>query len=400
MRINFSDIDRDSFNVFERQLDGIGTVYLIGPKKSKHVWRAEELNLRSILCDSHGQVLCSGHKKFKNLGEDPESDLLMEKAVRQGKAWYTMKMDGSLIIRSVINGQVNFRTRGSHTLGEGFMEPVMKLVREKYPNLLNPLRDTRYSILMEYTSPENQIVVSYSEPCLTVLGLMDLTAELPEFVSSPEVLRELELDYGTPGVQFFEFGDLNSARQEIAGWKEAEGVVVWSQLEDGNLLLTKIKADEYRRLHSLKFQLSDEKVRWLAWVRDLWTVEDLQNAFFELGVDWEAVKNVEPVFLAFVERRLEYWKMIEKLSVQIQYQVDVLETRKEKALKLKELTKDCPELFGFGIDFAMNLSNHSSADYADALALDVSIKNFARLRAMAEMEVSDLGSNNVVVEED
>ncbi len=161
--INFDEINRDEFQISKRFLKEIGEVILITPSFEKHKWTPSELHLRSLLCTPDGKICSSGFQKFKNLGEDPEVDLLVKQSILEGKSWFTSKMDGSLVIRSVINGKVHFRTRGSHTLGEGFIGPIMKMVQERYPKLLDPNLDARYSILFEYTSPENKIVVDYAQ---------------------------------------------------------------------------------------------------------------------------------------------------------------------------------------------------------------------------------------------
>jgi len=237
MRINFSTINLDDFRVSNREHEDIGPVVMITPTFTKHSWSPDEFHLRSLMCREDGEVISSGFGKFQNYSENPELDKITDKAILSGEAWFAEKMDGSLLIRSVIDGKVHLRTRGSHTLGEGFKEPIEELISKKYPNLMDPTKDSRYSILFEYTSPDNLVVLQYEEPQLTVLGLVDLTADPVEFYSDPKLVQNLEADYGTPAVKFHDLkGDVDNIIEEIDGWRGSEmAVYIWQKLRQQSI---------------------------------------------------------------------------------------------------------------------------------------------------------------------
>jgi len=386
MYINFDEVSREDFDISERELDGYGKVFLIKPCFGKHIWTSEDRHLRSLLCSPDGRVISSGFGKFHNYSEHSELDLITQQQILAGNAWFAEKMDGSLLIRSVLsNGKVHFRTRGSHTLGEGFKEPIEALILNKYPNLMDPTRDARYSILFEYTSPDNLIVIQYEDIKLTVLGMMDLSADPAEFVSSPELVRQLEADYGVPAVSFYNLkGGAEEVIEQIKGWKGREGVVVWCQLPDGKMHLTKIKASEYIRIHSLKFQLTSEKVKQICWYKDIDTLDKLKEEFHRLGVDWEAISFVEPIFDEYAQRKAEVTAEVTEFIKQIlDEKVEELGSRKLKALKLKEMAGSNRALFSVGMQYI--LGNKDLGPFIDSITLGISIKRIKNFRKEAKV---------------
>ena len=400
MYIQFDKINRNDFQVSERELEGVGKVILITPTFTKHKWSDEDRHFRSLLCLPDGKVVSSGFFKFHNHGEAPELDRITEQAILNGTAWFTNKEDGSLLIRSVINGRVVFRTRGSHTMEDKFSEPIMKLIEEKYPVLLDPTIDARYSVLFEYTSPDNLIVVQYDEPKLTVLGLMDLTGDpYPEFVSDPDILSMLEASYGTPAVKFYHLpNSLPEIIDQVRGWKGKEGIVVWCRLPNGKLHLSKIKADEYKRLHALKFQLSDEKIRQLCWYKNITTLDQLKAEFFRLGVDWEAVTFVEPIFNAFISKKEKVTQQVQALIARIQEEdVENFPTRKDKARRIEELSEGNRRMFAVGIHYVM--TDHDVQNHIDAMTLDVSINQLRNVHRIAQELAESVEAKNLQASE-
>ncbi len=212
---------------------------------------------------------------------------------------------------------------------------------------------------------------------------MDLSAFPPEFMGSPKLIQDLENTYGTPGVKFHDLpGDLSEITEQIKSWKGAEGIVVWTQLENGQLHLTKIKAAEYIRIHSLKFQLSDEKVRQMCWYKNIDTLEKLKTEFYRLGVDWEAISFILPVFETFLERKQEVeFKTKTFLEEISRRNVSALPDRKQKVFALQDLCQNEKRLFNIGIDYVINSDLEKVQEGIDAWILDISskaLKNFRK----------------------
>lgn len=341
MRLDLNSISRVDFRVHERQHPVLGTLVLITPSAKKHKWQLSELHMRSLLCKPDGTIVCSGFPKFRNYGEDEAEGRMFEGYLENGEVRFAEKMDGSLIIRSVIDGHVNFRTRGSHVLADGFYEAVMGLVREKYPVLLDSSYMAGKSMLFEYTAPTNRIVLEYKEAKLTSLGYMNLYHDetLPKFFGFEYRVREIAEKTGVDAVGFHDLPvDISELRAEIAGWIGSEGIVAWC----GNgAMLIKIKADEYIKIHSLKYHLTQDRIRKMAWFAGMTSVADLQTRFFEMGLDWEAVDFVREYMDEFLRDKEEIESSAAAFIEQIdQAGIAQLPTRKRQALALKGLCDD------------------------------------------------------------
>lgn len=354
-KINLGAINREDFRVSEREHSVFGPVVLITPGFDKHAWGLDEVHLRSLLCRPDGTVLSSGFPKFFNYGENEEDTKKINKMIADPVSLvsYTEKLDGSLVIRDVIDGRVHMRTRGSHQLGEGF-EAAWKLAEEKYPNLLNPkVGDPIMSYLFEYTSPDNQIILKYDESRLTFLGMVSKET-LMMYGGREHVLESIASDFGTPYVQFHDMPqDFDEATKLIQGWGESEGVVLRLRPNTDSLQrvwMTKIKAEKYIRLHSLKFYLTTDKLKQFCWIKGIDTEQKLRDEMFSVGIDWEAVEFCLPAFHEYLEHK----EMVEKKSAEFlqliaDEKVADLPSRKDVAVKLNELADGDRQMFNIGI---------------------------------------------------
>ncbi|HEY7358938.1 MAG TPA: RNA ligase, partial [Ktedonobacterales bacterium] len=148
-------VDRKDFAV-----DDIGACLFIHPKRDKWDWTEDELRLRSVAVDLQGRVISTGWPKFFNMGERPANDAALEQALESGEeVFFTEKLDGTLIVRSVLpNGKVIFRTRGRWESDE-FGPLAHAVASARYPALLDPRIMPEWSLLFEYVGPANLIVV-------------------------------------------------------------------------------------------------------------------------------------------------------------------------------------------------------------------------------------------------
>lgn len=377
-----------------------GDVVLITPAFGKHIWSKNELHLRSLLLRSDGKILDSGFPKFFNYSEVPELDSITLRCILNGQAHYAHKMDGSLIVRTVHNGLVNFRTRGSDNLGD-FHEPVMSVITEKYPNLLSPEVCSETTLLFEYTTPaeERKVIVSYSEDDLTILGGMRISYDynLPRIVGGPNFLEWASHKTGVPSVEFHNLGlSPDEVVRSVTEWTDSEGVVVWCEV-GSEWHLSKIKSDWYRNLHSLKYHLTEDKIQKLALVRGIYTLDQLREVLFSLGLDWEAYKVARPKFETYLERKIsveneynEFIRMLEEKGLHL------LTSRKRKAMELKELTSD-KKLFGIGMMFLTG-QHERIQRYTLAHSLGISVNYLDQYLADAETLSSEFNLNRTAEE--
>jgi hypothetical protein len=236
---------KEDFNFKECKF-GRDLCWLITPKLQGVKWTKQNSRFRSaIVRQFDNLVISQGFRKFTNFGEqplfEPWDDSFWPCEAR-------LKLDGSLFIVSKFNGELIIRTRGSvDTSSMKNAEELPELIA-KYPKAFdNELLNTQcYSILFEWTSPKNIIVLKeHDEPTLTLIGVTDhLTAAYPTQDFLDAFAEHIEV--GRP--QKFTFDSFAAVCENVKGWQDAEGVVLFSS---DYQTLKKIKADRYCYLHKL-----------------------------------------------------------------------------------------------------------------------------------------------------
>lgn len=373
MRINIAAIDREQFQVEER-----GAFVLVRPPKIKHTWSLEELHLRSLLCRPDGTVVSAGFPKFFNYGENAAHDHMVDAFIGAGKVVFTEKLDGSLIIRSVVDGVVHLRTRGNHDLGE--FTWVRDAIEKDYPAMLDPaIGAVGVSYLFEVTSPLNRIVLAYAETKLTLLArihLDDLRVMRPDGYEAALFGATLVSNRGlTPA-------DAKEASATILALRGDEGVVAWCERPDGSFLLSKFKSEWYLRAHALKSFATHDRIRDYVWSNGINSREEFIAALMSDGVDWETATQhtaIYDVVKAETDHRLA---RIDDMVERLRYVRD-LPDRKSKALELKDHAGDC---FAALIHWAVG-DDERFILQRQAYGLGMSSTEFAELRKKGKQKV-------------
>lgn len=225
-------------------------------------WNKETMSARGLILDltyakDNGiiYVLAKPFEKFFNYGEN----LDYEKDIDFTKVETVMeKMDGSLGISYLINGELRFATRGSFTSDQALR--ATKIWKRKYQEARvkywKMFEDSLPSLMVEIIYPENKIVVDYNgEEKLVLLGITEGHKDydyedvkyIGEYMRLPVVPQyELTIE------KMLEMRKTISANEE--GWI--------LRFEDGKRL--KIKGEEYLQVHRLLCGLSD-KAKFKAW---------------------------------------------------------------------------------------------------------------------------------------
>ena len=272
--------------------------WLIIPSDRKRYWTIEERFFRSMLLSREGKVLSTGFPKFANLGEggfeDHHEDLLQAFKLRR-PITVTEKIDGTLIIRSVIEGRVHLRTRGSWSLGR-FQAPVLEQFK-KYPRLQDPTYRSGESLLFEFTSssPKLRVVLAHRQDGLTLLASVS-HSNLKRIDGNglATISREVGVAMA-PSVSLS--GPLSTWKKEVGSWDGREGVVIG--LASGALI--KLKADSYLALHRLTTSFSVRQVKRLIIGRKLYDKAAFEKFLKKAGADWETVVSLEPLIDATSE---------------------------------------------------------------------------------------------------
>jgi RNA ligase len=214
------------------------------------------LDLTDVINNGIIYILAKPFEKFPNYGtneiegyEDDidwnEIDSVME------------KMDGSLGISYIFNGEVRFATRGSFNSEQALM--ATKMWREQYgeanTKYFRIFEDNYPTLLVEIIYPENRIVVDYKgESKLVLLGVYG-KSDAPYHIVS-QLSRYLRI----PVTQRYNFTleEMLQKKKEISA--NEEGWIV--RFSNGKRL--KIKGDEYIQVHRVIHGLSD-KAKVQAW---------------------------------------------------------------------------------------------------------------------------------------
>lgn len=160
--------DPEFFNIKDVVVCGEECV-LVTPKEMGVVWTEENKFFRSSIWRKSDLFPISlGWKKFTNLGEQPE----FESIDNFEDLEFVRKLDGSLAILSYWNNQLIFRTRGTTDVSVLNNGSEIEFLKQKYPKVF-ALKDPTHSVLFEWTTPSNRIVLKESEePTLWLIGVV------------------------------------------------------------------------------------------------------------------------------------------------------------------------------------------------------------------------------------
>lgn len=340
-------------------------------KMSRSDWADDELALRSVvLRASTREVLSAGFPKFFNAAESgsataqlsPEAQRLNIALAAGEPVWFTDKVDGSLCIRSVIDGEVMLRTRG--VLPPSPHSDAMRAAAAaRYPILLDPAFCPDVSLLFEFVSPEFRIILSYERDDLILLGAVnhsDLTLwDVPE-------LQRLATEHALTLVEIVELPiDPDALIEAVGAMEGREGVVARC---DGGATMVKLKSFAYLALHRLRFSLSAKAVRAICVERDVQNLGDFSAYLAEHDADWELMNDLRPLVDAFLAARNAAVRKADALGGRVAAQVEAGTDRK-----------------AFAIDFAVPLGGASTAAAFSLLDGDT-VRAFALLRD-AELDV-------------
>ena len=328
MKIDIDKVDRTQFMVHHfHSLNG-EIVHLIQPQHIGTQWRQDNKHMRSVVVNYEGEVISASFPKFTNWGENPEHfpvpNSLKNTTVVE-------KLDGSTLIVSKYNGQYILRTRGTvdaSTMANGF---ELELFKEKilFPlakNIGNIGETWEFSILFEWVSPINKIVLNYGdEPDWYLVGMiwhgdyeLHSQSDLDDFAKRHNLKRPAT----------YTFSDVNDLLQNVDQWKGKEGVCVYSKNDQS---IHKVKGAWYLALHHMKSELSNiEKVM------DVWLEQGMPdyNTFYNYIVttfDFELAEQIKGMISRIVDGKKEVNKIVDGMNNFVNNRLHSLPTRKEQA---------------------------------------------------------------------
>lgn len=297
---------------------------LIVPRNDKFDWAPEDRPYRSVVLNEEGDVVSTGFWKFGNLNEPGYED--HKALIETGEVVYTEKIDGVLALRSVINGQVVWRTRG--TLDGGPHREQIEKAAERHPDLADPHFCPFGTLIFEFVSPDFRIILPYKEDKLIFLGYIthsDLSLLDWNRTKAMATLYDFELvpTHDLPS-------DLNELIAIVSKWEGQEGIV--ARTKDGKALV-KAKGASYLALHRLKFQLSTNALRDLCDEKDITSLEDFKAYILTQGADWELLQDCEPIVQVYCNTRAQIDACFFALRMVHEQKVKEFPTRKDFAVE-------------------------------------------------------------------
>ncbi len=336
-----------------------GKLTLVVPEGKSGRWGKAERPFRSLIFEDRrpaGAVLSCGLPKFFTSEQDPDSVEAANRALRSGEEVdVRVKLDGVLVIRSVIRGAVVMRTRQSFD-GEHLGERFEAVAAADHPTLLDPALEPARSLLFEYVSPRHRIVIPYERERLHLIGAVD-HASLR--LATPADLTQLASDHGLDPApklpQPQSIGELKAALDER---EDLEGAVVrWNE---GQSLL-KVKSAAWERSQRLRYELHPRKVHQLATKLDRsgrLTRERLLGAC--------RVTDTDPLDVFYVEDLLERYRA---LGEDLERTLDELEgiVRAQEELPRKRFSREVAQPLGAPRSLALLALREGDRERARAL---------------------------------
>jgi hypothetical protein len=249
MKINLLEIPEDFVT---RPVEVAGEMcYLVFPPHIGTKWTKDTLKFRSSVWNSEGELISAGFKKFFNWGEQPDLCYTPFSMTANGGVKLLEKLDGSTLIVSRYKGELIVRTRG--TIDASIMENGYELdiLKEKYPKAFDNglLDDNRYSLLYEWVTPENRIVIRYPEPDIYLIGVIE---HLDYSLMPQNALDGWAEEYGLKRPKYYNFNSLKEMHAAVEVFQGVEGLCVYCNYDQD---IRKIKGVDYLARHRMKDEL-------------------------------------------------------------------------------------------------------------------------------------------------
>jgi hypothetical protein len=323
MKIDIQKVDLTQFMVHEHSLNG-EIVHLIQPQHIGTKWTQDNKHMRSVVVNYAGEVISAGFPKFTNYGENPDH-FPVPNSLKH--CTVVEKLDGSLLIVSKYNGQYILRTRGTvdaSILANGHELEIFK------NTILSKLADNNdtwdYSVLFEWLSPINKIVLNYGdEPSWRLIGFIN---HINYSLAQQDMLDAMAKKYGFDRPPTYTFSSVEDLLKDVDQWRGKEGVVVYSKNDQ---MLHKVKGAWYLALHHMKSELSNiEKII------DVWLEQGMPDyqTFYNYiftTFDYELAEQCRGMISRICDAKKEVDLIVSGMNEFVNNRLKTLPTRKLQA---------------------------------------------------------------------
>lgn len=324
MKIDLKSIPAD-FSVREFQFHG-EALFLVDPQNPFEAnWTQDNLIFRSSIWNKEGELVSAGFKKFGNWLEKPDLWPVPKTLVNCD---LVEKCDGSLLILSKYKGNLLIRTRGSSDAYEKGNGQELDILKAKYPKIIEALEDEDVSILLEWVSPTNKIVIDYKEPEFYLIGVVN---HINYSLFNQGVLDFLASTWEIPRPARYRFDSISEMLETIKQIEGKEGLCLYAPGGD----IFKVKSDWYLKRHAFKSQVSLNSLidLYLDWARPN---KDKFVKKIEAEFDFECAEIAKPLIEKIYQSVYKVEDLLESLRVAAEEYKKM--PRKEAALKIKLLS--------------------------------------------------------------
>ena len=241
-----------------------------------------------------------------------------------------------MLIISKYKGELIVRTRGTvdaRSMPNG--HEIDKLIA-KYPKVFdNEVLDDGHSILVEWTTPTNIIVLrEHNTPTLTLVGII---SNRDAVYCEQDILNGIAEEWDIDRPQRYQYNTIEECILDVDAWRGKEGVVLYSP--DGQTL-KKIKASEYCELHKICTGIKNVKqVMDLFLASPKFTTSEAFYKYVETTLDYEIaekikgdIENVVAAYKTFVDKFNRLTDVVNDLSH--------CDSRKEQAMVITSWYQD------------------------------------------------------------
>jgi hypothetical protein len=258
VKIDLSEIDQENFMVHPHEIAG-ETTYLVQPVHLGCKWNRDNLHFRSSLWNSQGELISASFKKFFNWAEHPELCYTPFSLTANGGCELLEKIDGSTLIVSRYKGHTITRTRGTSDATQLDNGHEIEWLKDKYPDAFRLERgdiagvewDTApYTLIYEWVSPENKIVLNYGED--PDMYLIACIYHADYSLASQADLDIIAAEKGVKRPARYNFKSVAEMLAAIEDLKGKEGLCVYCNKGQD---IRKVKSAWYLALHRMKTEL-------------------------------------------------------------------------------------------------------------------------------------------------
>ena len=311
----FSELKDRDFAVVPHFIGGVHCV-LVVPKHNGVKFTPDTRIFRSSVWTTEGKLVSPGLIKFWNIGE--ANEIAADPTFTQlTYAVFTEKIDGSTLIVSKFNGQLIVRTRGSIDARHMENGYEIDLLMEKYPLAFNTEMLDEITLIFEWVTPANRIVIPYPEPDIYLIGAISNEGYV--------MFNQYDLNYiatkiGVKRPRVFDLGGktLEEIKELIGGWENAEGICVYYSKTGHNEWpywdIKKIKSADYLRRHAVRTNMNLNTVlEYYLTIGELTFADTLEKMKEEFDLDFELVNFVMPLLEKVVNARIKINELLADL---------------------------------------------------------------------------------------